>query len=132
MKRPTFTQADLIAFDKKWARFVCIDCQAVSEKLGEEPYLYTWDLINRDHWQALVDGGRHEVENWVPRCIPHHQMKSAFEHKRNSKGKRLAAARAIHESALKGEYVRPPGKVRGRSNWPPKGSQKIQSREWRK
>lgn len=44
-----------------------------------------------DHWLALVDGGKHTVENIRPFCIPCHAEKSAREHIANCKAKRLAA-----------------------------------------
>jgi 5-methylcytosine-specific restriction endonuclease McrA len=70
--------------------------------------------LHFDHVQALVDGGAHSVENIRPICVECHKKKSAFEHTRNSKGKRLAAARQIHEAAKRGEYIRPQSRLKGK------------------
>jgi 5-methylcytosine-specific restriction endonuclease McrA len=43
-----------------------------------------------DHHLALVDGGKHTVENIRPFCIPCHREKSAHEHKENCRAKRRA------------------------------------------
>ena len=66
-----------------------------------------------DHVQALVDGGTHEPSNLRPVCIGCHRDKSAFEHVRNSKSKRLAKAREAHEAVLKGEPKKP-GSIKSR------------------
>jgi len=69
--------------------------------------------------QALIDGGKHEVSNFRPICSSCHRKKSAFEHVRNSKSKRLAAARSIHEQVKARLIDRPPGKIRnGKRQFP--------------
>ena len=65
------------------------------------------DQFQFDHVQALVDGGAHDPENIAVICLWCHREKSAFEHQRNSKSKRLAQARAAHEAVLAGAPKRP-------------------------
>ena len=65
------------------------------------------DQFQFDHVQALVDGGAHDPENIAVICLWCHREKSAFEHQRNSKSKRLAQARAAHEAVLAGEPKKP-------------------------
>jgi len=96
-RRPIFTKAQTLAFAKKHARFWCINCNRewhnVPGWVGNRPVsppLYSWAEINMDHHLSLVDGGKHELANWVPRCIPCHKEKSAREHIANCKAKRLA------------------------------------------
>lgn len=67
-----------------------------------------------DHVQALVDGGEHTASNLRPVCKDCHSQKSTFEHKRNSKSKRLQKAREAHEQVLRGERTREPGRIRSR------------------
>ena len=67
-----------------------------------------------DHVRALVDGGTHEPSNLRPVCIACHRDKSAFEHVRNSKSKRLAKARELHESVVAGSATRPKSKIPSR------------------
>ena len=67
-----------------------------------------------DHVRALVDGGTHEPSNLRPVCIACHRDKSAFEHVRNSKSKRLAKARELHESVVAGNATRPKSKIPSR------------------
>ena len=103
--RPAITAQMKLAVLRAWGALVkCVEC------LDE----YGLSSIQFDHHQALVDGGEHTVENLRPVCLGCHRRKSAFEHTRNSKSKRLAAARQIHEAAKRGEYIRPPSKVRPR------------------
>lgn len=44
-----------------------------------------------DHHLALIDGGKHTVENLRYICQPCHKIKSAREHIANCKAKRLAS-----------------------------------------
>lgn len=46
-----------------------------------------------DHVQALVDGGEHHPSNLRPVCKGCHREKSAFEHIRNCKTKRIIKKR---------------------------------------
>ncbi len=70
--------------------------------------------IQFDHIQALIDGGAHDVMNLRAICDVCHKPKSAFEHTRNSKHKRLAVARAVHDAVKRGEHVRPASRIKGR------------------
>jgi len=73
----------------------------------------SWDGVQFDHVQALVDGGTHDAENIMVICLWCHREKSAFEHQRNSKSKRLATARAAHEAVLAGA-PKTPGTIKSR------------------
>ena len=79
---------------------------------------FGFEFIQFDHIQALVDGGKHEVENVRAVCLNCHRTKSAFEHKRNSKSKRLAAARTEHEAVLSRVMKREPSRIRSRGFGP--------------
>lgn len=85
-KRKAITQKMLLAFAKEWGAFPCVDCQ----RTGHHE-LYAWTEIQRDHDLALIDGGKHSAKALVPRCIPHHKIKSAREHRENCRAKRLKA-----------------------------------------
>lgn len=75
---------------------------------------YPLSLIQFDHYQALCDGGEHSAENLRPVCTTCHQPKSAFEHKRNSKSKRLAKAREEHQAVTARVMKREPSRIRSR------------------
>ena len=81
-----------------------------------------------DHWLALIDGGKHEDANFRPLCLPCHKIKSANEHKRNSKAKRLAQNHSGEAKPRRKEW--PPRPLRGRSSWPE--SRPMQSRPFPK
>ena len=84
--RPQFTAAQrLRCFEDHGAIVLC-----QSPGCDSAMYIKGCDI---DHWLALVDGGRHVQENFRPICTACHAKKSALEHKRNAKAKRLAAAR---------------------------------------
>ena len=67
-----------------------------------------------DHTAALVDGGAHATENIKLICRLCHSKKSAFEHKRNSKSKRIAKAREVHTAVVRKEAARAPSKIKSR------------------
>ena len=103
MKRPAITAAMKLEVLMKLGRWECYRCR-------KEFWL---SEMQWDHVQALVDGGTHEPSNLRPVCVGCHREKSAFEHIRNSKSKRLAKARKAHEAVLKGE-PRKPGSIKSR------------------
>lgn len=112
MKRPSFTPAQRLETFKTFGAIVI--CQA---KGCDSAIQISEAQI--DHVQALIDGGKHEISNFRPICSSCHRKKSAFEHVRNSKGKRVRKDRDLHLAILKGEAVRPPGKIRnGKRQFP--------------
>jgi hypothetical protein len=104
MKRKPITAAMKLEVLMKLGRWECYRC-------CKEFWLSD---MQWDHVQALVDGGTHEPSNLRPVCIPCHRDKSAFEHVRNSKGKRLTAAQAIHAAIIAGDMVRARSKIPSR------------------
>jgi hypothetical protein len=71
----------------------CLDCvRAFTHPTEIEANLsyHCIDEVQYDHHLALVDGGKHSVENLRPICSVHHARKSAREHIANCKAKRLA------------------------------------------
>lgn len=94
MKRKAITPImKLVALQKARLQADCYVCRRTCAQDG----------IQFDHVQALIDGGAHDPENIAVICLWCHREKSAFEHQRNSKSKRLAQARAAHEAVLAGE-----------------------------
>lgn len=102
-KRPTITAAMKLEVLRKNAVFVT--CPGCFREVGLA-------AIEFDHIQALVDGGAHSVQNLRPLCGQCHKPKSAFEHKRNSKSKRISKACEVHKSVVRGEIERPAGKIK--------------------
>ena len=84
MKRPAFTAKQRLDTFKAYGAIVC--CQA--DGCDNAMYISEAEL---DHHVALIDGGKHELDNWRPVCSSCHRKKSAREHKANCKAKRLAA-----------------------------------------
>ena len=104
MKRKAITPImKLVALQKARLQADCYVCHRTC----------SWDGMQFDHVQALVDGGAHDPENIMIICLWCHREKSAFEHQRNSKSKRLAQARAAHEAVLAGEPKKP-GTIKSR------------------
>jgi NAD-dependent dihydropyrimidine dehydrogenase PreA subunit len=102
MKRKAITPLmKLVALQK--ARLQA-DCYVCRRTCGQDGFQF-------DHVQALVDGGAHDAENIMVICLWCHREKSAFEHQRNAKSKRLERARAAHEAVLAGE-PKQPGKIK--------------------
>lgn len=93
--RPSITQAQKMAVLRQYAYAHCYKCRR------ELPIAE----CQIDHIQALVDGGEHCPSNMAPICADCHKLKSAFEHTRNSKSKRIA---------MKRERPRPPSRIRSR------------------
>lgn len=104
MKRKAITPAmKLDALQKARLQADCYVCRRTC----------SWDGLQFDHVQSLVDGGAHDASNISVICLWCHRDKSAFEHSRNSKSKRLATARAAHEAVLAGE-PKTPGTIKSR------------------
>lgn len=104
MKRPAISPAmRLSVFRDYGAVCLCQLCGCV-ERIAD---------MDLDHALALIDGGAHETANLRPVCHRCHAVKSAGEHKSNSKAKRLHKARAAHAAVLAGE-PRQPGKIKSR------------------
>ena len=107
MKRPNFTAAQRLKCFADYGAIVL--CQA--EGCDNAIYIAEAEI---DHVQALIDGGSHEAENFRPICTSCHRRKSAFEHKRNSKTKRIALAREVHRAVLAGTHKREPSRIKSR------------------
>jgi NAD-dependent dihydropyrimidine dehydrogenase PreA subunit len=104
MKRKAITPImRLVALQKARLQADCYVCRRTCSQDG----------FQFDHVQALVDGGAHDPENIAVICLWCHREKSAFEHQRNSKSKRLAQARAAHEAVVGGEPKKP-GTIKSR------------------
>lgn len=76
----------------------CAECMREALTKASDPKVvpqwtvsHPLDQIQFDHHLALVDGGKHSVENLRPLCAFHHRKKSAREHIANCKAKRLKA-----------------------------------------
>ena len=80
-----------------------------------------------DHWLALIDGGKHEQLNFRPLCGACHKIKSAIEHIRNAKAKRLAKKRLGLDSE-KPKRNWPPSQPRRGRPFESGAARKIQSR----
>lgn len=106
MKRKPFTAAQRLKCFEDHGAIVC--CQATG--CDNAMYIKGCDI---DHHLALVDGGKHEHENLRPICSSCHRKKSAREHKRNSKTKRIAKAREVHRAVVQKVMTRPAGKIKG-------------------
>lgn len=106
MKRKSFTAAQRLKCFEDHGAIVL--CQAPG--CDSAMYIKGCDL---DHHLALIDGGKHEHENLRPICSSCHRKKSALEHKRNSKSKRIATAQAIHTAIVQKVMAKPVGKIKG-------------------
>ena len=81
MTHPTFTKAQRLATFEQFGAIVCCqgpDCDSAI-------YIRGCDI---DHHLAIIDGGKHELENWRPLCGSCHAKKSAHEHSENARAKR--------------------------------------------
>lgn len=107
MKRPSFSPAQRLETFKLFGAIVCCQARGCDNAIQISE-------AQIDHVQALVDGGKHEVGNFRPICSSCHRKKSAFEHSRNSKSKRLALATEVHKQVLSKVISRPQSKLRGR------------------
>ena len=104
MKRKPITAAMKLEVLTMLSEWTCYRCHK-NFWLGEMQW---------DHVQALVDGGEHHPSNLRPVCVGCHRPKSAFEHSRNSKSKRLAKAREFHDAVVAGTATRPKSKIQSR------------------
>jgi 5-methylcytosine-specific restriction endonuclease McrA len=89
--------------------------------------------IEFDHHLALIDGGLHESSNIRPVCRSCHAKKSAKEHIGNSKAKRLAKAKEVHDAVVSKEAVKAESRLKSRGF--PKGVRgfsKAKSARWGK
>jgi len=107
MKRPPFTPKQRLDTFKAYGAIVL--CQA--DGCDSAIYISEAEL---DHHVALIDGGKHELDNWRPVCSSCHRRKSAREHKNNAKSKRLNAARQAHAAIVKREAAKQAGKIKSR------------------
>jgi epoxyqueuosine reductase QueG len=120
MKRPAISASmKLEALKAGQVQAACYICKRVCP----------WDQFHFDHIQALVDSGTHEARNLAVICVWCHREKSAFEHQRNSKSKRLKIARELHEKIVSGEMDRPTSKLKGRkfSGWRKFNGERVKS-----
>lgn len=107
---PSFTKAQRLEVFETYGAIVC--CQG--DNCDNAIYIRGCDI---DHHLAIIDGGKHELENWRPICTACHAKKSAREHRNNAKCKRVAKKHS-------GQIDKPRrrltgGKLpRGRSVWP--------------
>ncbi len=83
MTRPRFTSSQRLKCFEDHGAIVC--CQGPN--CDSAVYIKGCDI---DHHLALIDGGKHEQDNFRPLCGSCHARKSAYEHRQNAKAKRLA------------------------------------------
>ncbi len=124
---PTFTKAQRLEVFETYGAIVC--CQG--EGCDSAVYIRGAHI---DHHLALIDDGTHELGNFRPLCLPCHKRKSALEHKRNAKAKRLAKKHSGQEETDKPKrraFAKGARALRGRSAWP-ECSRKIRSRGFQK
>lgn len=76
--------------------------------------------LELDHIVCLSIGGRDTDDNLEPLCGPHHKAKTARDRKLIAKASRL-----IRKAS---PDTRKPPRMKSANRWPPKGSQKLQSR----
>ena len=110
MKRPAISASmKLEALKAGGVQATCYVCRKA----------FPWDQFHFDHIQALVDSGAHNASNLAVICVWCHREKSAFEHQRNAKHKRLKVERELHNKIMSGEMDRPASKLKGRkfSGW---------------
>jgi len=105
--RPSFTPKQRLDTFKAYGAIVL--CQA--DGCDSAIYISEAEI---DHHVALIDGGKHELDNWRPVCSSCHRRKSAREHKNNAKSKRLNAARQAHAAIVKREAAKQAGKIKSR------------------
>lgn len=72
-------------------KLAVLRCRVVLVACDSCHYSIPLRSIEFDHHLALVDGGKHTVENIRPLCGVCHAAKSAREHIANCKAKRLAS-----------------------------------------
>ena len=124
MTRPRFTAAQRLKCFEDHGAIVCCqgpDCDSAI-------YIKGCDI---DHHLALIDGGKHEQENFRPLCGKCHAKKSAYEHRANAKAKRIVRKNS-------GQEQKPTRRLQGRKfaagtrSWPetspPLPSRKFQKR----
>lgn len=109
MKRPAFTAKQRLKCFEDHGAIVL--CQCDDPDCDTAIYIKGCPI---DHWLALVDGGKHEDSNFRPISPGCHAKKSAREHKRNAKSKRLATARQAHDAIVKREAEKQAGKIKSR------------------
>lgn len=117
MTRPAshrFTKAQRLEVFERFGAIVC--CQAA----GCDNAIYIQGCPI-DHFLALVDGGKHEFDNWRPICTACHAKKSAREHKENCRAKRRAKKHSGQDDP------KPRRRLQGRK-FPPRG---LGARSWR-
>ena len=86
IKRPPgFTKAQRYDVMVMFGAIVC--CQCSDPKCDDAIYINEAEI---DHHLAIVDGGKHELDNWRPISSHCHARKSAREHRANAKAKRVA------------------------------------------
>lgn len=102
-KRPTISPAMRLAVFRDFGA-VCL-CQVC----GDVERIADMDL---DHHLALIDTGEHAASNLRPLCHSCHSMKSANEHRNNSKAKRLAAAQQTHSAIVAKVAKKEPSRIK--------------------
>lgn len=109
-KRPAITPAMRLNVLKRFGAVVL--CQIC----GDAEYVA---VVQIDHELALIDGGKHDLDELRPLCIPCHAKKSAREHKNNAKAKRLAKkhSQPTPPGTIKGRGFQGSRKFNGEINW---------------
>jgi len=132
VKRPAITKAMRLRVFELHGAIVC--CQGTD--CDSALYITEAEI---DHHLALIDGGAHDVLNMRPLCRSCHSRKSASEHKRNSKSKRVRTKGRYgpkgsgHASTDKPKRrLKGASSLRGRSNAWPESQRKLQPRQFPK